>query len=216
MVRIEETKTRGTSGTGFFIIDLWRRIVRISVKIELLSRSQIRRTAKDIFNDVTDVKCSYSWYYKWCAKHNISVKRNCDEEIVEWILAAYDQNLNVSHQDVQEKALEIYQSRNDGDFKVPIFRNVVLRKLKHVTSFTIVNWIFKILQASSGWLLRFCRRYMHLLRRTPPLSAMLPLACESNVENVRMHISNTLLENHISEECYGVMDEILLRLKPSG
>ncbi len=65
-----------------------------------------------------NLRCSYRWYYKWCAKYDIPVKRNCDEEIVEWILTSYDLNLNVSHEDVQKKALEIYRECNEGDFKV--------------------------------------------------------------------------------------------------
>lgn len=70
------------------------------------------------FTEGADISCSYTWYYNWCAKNKISVKRDCDEEIVQWILESYDQNISLGHQDVQEKAIEIYRNHMESDFKV--------------------------------------------------------------------------------------------------
>ncbi|XP_065216644.1 uncharacterized protein LOC135842892 isoform X2 [Planococcus citri] len=148
----------------------------------------IREKAKTVYcTEGADIICSSTWYYKWCAKNKISVKSHCDEEIVKWILESYDLNSSVSHQDVQQKALEIYRNNMEGEFK-----------------------------ASSGWLLRFCRRYMDLLRRVPPISAQLPITCEENVENFRRNLSTIKSKHCIDLQSFGVMDEIFLRLKPLG
>lgn len=55
---------------------------------------------------------------------------------------------------------------------------------------------------------------MNVLRRTPPLNAILPITYENSIKEIREKVMKTLTENEINENCYGVMDEILLELNP--
>lgn len=85
---------------------------------------QIRKKAKEIYSKNTQFRGSYGWYRQWCQKNGILVKRNCDDEIVEWILSVYDSNIEISHEDVQKRAMEVYQSHSQDGFKVCIIRKI--------------------------------------------------------------------------------------------
>lgn len=57
---------------------------------------------------------------------------------------------------------------------------------------------------------------MNLLRRIPPLNTTLPLSCENNIICFRKKILDILIKYDIKDNTFGVMDEIPLKLKPSG
>lgn len=57
---------------------------------------------------------------------------------------------------------------------------------------------------------------MDLLRRIPPLTVSLPLACENKVTAFRERILELKSKYDIKVDTFGVMDEVPLKLKPLG
>ena len=75
----------------------------------------------------SDMKCSYGWFKRWSQRFQIQLRYSYDDEIIEWILSRYDENLSVNAQDLQNYGLSLIK-KEDPSFK-----------------------------ASSGWALRYKR-----------------------------------------------------------
>lgn len=133
-----------------------------------------------------DMKCSYGWYYKWCARYKVSYKQRnevIESQLIQWILEQLEQNSTPSHEDIRLKAEEFSANPN-----------------------------FK---ASPGWVLRFCRRNSLLFGNHLVDSSLLPSFLKEKFNEFEINLDKFVSENCLSTKAVVIVDEVVLDFKNS-
>lgn len=67
---------------------------------------QIKTKAREVFasSGIKDIKFSDGWLQKFCKRSNIKIRHNSDDRLLLWILAQFDNNVSLSHQQITEKS----------------------------------------------------------------------------------------------------------------
>ena len=148
---------------------------------------KVQSRAREIYRarGYTDMKCSYGWFKRWSQRFHIQLRYSYDDELLEWILAKFDANMNVNHHDLQNHGLNLVR-KEDPHFK-----------------------------ASSGWALRFCKRHQDYLNPDFSLGAKLPDHLEDRASRFKMVLQQLIKEKNFSPPQIGCMDELPLNLSPS-
>jgi len=126
------------------------------------------------------MKCSYGWFKRWSQRFQIQLRYSYDDEIIEWILSRYDENLSVSAQDLQNYGLSLIK-KEDPSFK-----------------------------ASSGWALRFSKRHKEFLTSDGTFDGKMPPHLESRIGTFRSVLAQLQQEKQFPAYQVGAMDELCL------
>ena len=126
------------------------------------------------------MKCSYGWFKRWSQRFQIQLRYSYDDEIIEWILSRYDENLSVNAQDLQTYGLSLIK-KEDPSFK-----------------------------ASSGWALRFSKRHREFLTSDGTFDGKMPPHLETRINTFRSVLAQLHREKHFPAFQVGAMDELSL------
>lgn len=90
--------------------------------------------AKELFraNGIGDIKFSEGWLQKFCKRLNIKLRHNGDDRLLLWILAQFDNNVSLSHQEITDKSSKLMGIRKE--FKVNFLSRLLGLKLPHFDS----------------------------------------------------------------------------------
>jgi len=125
-----------------------------------------------------DMKCSYGWFKRWSQRFQIQLRYSYDDEILEWIMARFDENKSVNAQELQTYGLSLIQ-KEDPNFK-----------------------------ASSGWALRFCKRHKEFMNSDGSFSAKLPHHLDTRVKTFRRVLHQLQQEKRFDLGSIGSVDEL--------
>merc|ERR1719361_2036389 len=128
----------------------------------------------------SDMKCSYGWFKRWSQRFQIQLRYSYDDEIIEWILSRYDENLSVTAQDLQNYGLSLIK-KEDPSFK-----------------------------ASSGWALRFSKRHREFLTSDGTFENKMPPHLETRINTFRSVLAQLHREKQFPAFQVGAMDELSL------
>lgn len=65
---------------------------------------------------IEDIKFSEGWLQKFCKRCNIKLRHNGDDHLLIWILAQFDNNVSLSHQQITEISSKLIGRKRE--FKV--------------------------------------------------------------------------------------------------
>lgn len=127
------------------------------------SADEVRAKATDIFlaNGKPNFKASYCWYRGWCERRGIRLRFEHDDPLIDWLLTQFDLNKNVSHCELQMKALSI----------------ICLEKPEY--------------KSSAGCIIRFCKRNPNIVAMVPPLDHLLPACMEARISQFRAEVAGS-------------------------
>ena len=89
-----------------------------NIVIKVIKLAFVSAQARELYltYGYMDMKCSYGWFKRWSQRFQIQLRYSYDDEIIEWILSRYDENLAVSAQDLQNYGLSLIK-KEDPSFK---------------------------------------------------------------------------------------------------
>ncbi|KAL0269405.1 UNVERIFIED_CONTAM: hypothetical protein PYX00_007151 [Menopon gallinae] len=76
---------------------------------------EIKMKAKELFmaNGIGNIKFSEGWLQKFCKRLNIKLRHNGDDRLLIWILAQFDNNISLSHQEITDKSSKLVGRRKE-------------------------------------------------------------------------------------------------------
>ena len=120
-----------------------------------------------------DMKCSYGWFKRWSQRFQIQLRYSYDDEIIEWILSRYDENLAVSAQDLQNYGLSLIK-KEDPSFKAS--SGWALRQVHH-PDLCDIQWM--------RLLCRFSKRHKEFLTSDGTFESKMPPHLENRIGTFR-------------------------------
>ena len=120
-----------------------------------------------------DMKCGYGWFKRWSQRFQIQLRYSYDDEIIEWILSRYDENLAVSAQDLQNYGLSLIK-KEDPSFKAS--SGWALRQVHH-HDLCDIQWL--------RLLFRFSKRHKEFLTSDGTFESKMPPHLENRIGTFR-------------------------------
>ncbi|KAI5749808.1 hypothetical protein M8J76_010336 [Diaphorina citri] len=153
------------------------------------STNSVKQKALSLYHasGYTNMKCSYGWYYKWCARYKIPYKdknQHVETQLLLWTLEQIDQNTPPSHEDIR---LQAAQLSSDPNFK-----------------------------ASAGWVQRFCRRHSLLFGNNSVNEDLLPSFIQEKFSAFKSDLEKFVSERELPPQSVYIVDELALDFRNSS